>query len=588
LVTAAFVSLVLAPAERLAAQSLPPSARLDSLDRFIRRIVAWRRIPGLSIAIVDSGRIVHTKGYGLARLIGTVAVTTETRFLAGSISKAVAAAGVLQLVEQGRVPLDQDVNAMLTSWKLPAPSDTAMRAPVTVRHLLSHTGGLTVHGFRGYAPGESIPTVPQILDGVPPAISPPVRVTLAPGTRWRYSGGGYVLLQQLVTDLLQRPFPLIMQEVVLSPTGMDASTFVQPIPPSLRSTIAWGYLSDGTAVSGGAHVYPEIAAAGLWTTPTDLARFAIALQQANQRRPDATLSSQQVARMMSYERNDVGGLGLFLEGNGAKLEFSHGGRDEGFDSFLVGTATSGQAVVVMINANDNGGSLQKIADEVKRLWQWPAHRPVPRRPSPVLTSVRRVREVTGRYELRPNRMVAFDTLGGHLVSLTEGRPDEEFVPTARDEFTRTDGAVALRFQRDAAGNVTRLDVRDSDGGRRGVPRIGPLLPTTSSPRDPDAARTRRFAAMLVAMAAGQTGTLEGQVAAGTRRAFGQDRIDDVAELVDVRFHGEHRVAGGSIARHGSVISHIVYLSARQRGAQRYVLLHLDAGGMLADYDVVER
>lgn len=240
------------------------------------RMAAYH-VPGVSIAVIHEGAIEWAKGFGVVEAGGDP-VTTETLFQAGSISKPVAAMAALHLVEQGKLSLDADVNQALTSWTIP-PSAAAPGAVVTLRELLSHAAGLTVHGFPGYAAGAAVPTLVQILDGVTPANTAPIRLEAVPGSRWKYSGGGYMVMQQLLLDVSQQPFPELLRDTVLAPIGMTHSTYEQPLPVELRVQAATPYKADGAPIEGGFHTYPEMAAAGLWTTPTDLARCAIEVQR---------------------------------------------------------------------------------------------------------------------------------------------------------------------------------------------------------------------------------------------------------------------------------------------------------------------
>jgi CubicO group peptidase (beta-lactamase class C family) len=234
--------------------------------------MAAMQVPGVSIAVIHNGAIEWAQGFGIAAA-GGAPVTAETLFQAGSISKPVAAMAALRLVQEGKVNLDADINTYLTSWKLPA-SEAAGGKPVTLRELLSHTGGTTVHGFAGYAAGEPVPTLTQVLDGVKPANSEAVRVDIAPGTKWRYSGGGYSIMQQAAIDVTKSPFPQVMHDTVLAPIGMTHSTYQQPLPADWKP-VATPYDGKGKPIPGGAHTYPEMAAAGLWSTATDLARYVI-------------------------------------------------------------------------------------------------------------------------------------------------------------------------------------------------------------------------------------------------------------------------------------------------------------------------
>ncbi|HMB29148.1 MAG TPA: serine hydrolase domain-containing protein, partial [Blastocatellia bacterium] len=245
--------------------------------RTIQERMKFYKVPGVSIAVINNYKVEWARGYGVKDIETNEPVTTETIFQAGSISKSVAAMTALKRVEQGKIALDQNINDKLTSWKLPDNEFTAKRK-VTLANLLSHTGGLTVHGFPGYAVGEKIPELPQVLDGAAPANTAAVRVDMEPGTKFRYSGGGVTIAQLAIMDIEKKPYPQIAQETVLGPLGMTDSTYSQPLPAETRKKAASGHRGDGKPVEGKIHVYPEMAAAGLWTTPTDLAKFAIEVQ----------------------------------------------------------------------------------------------------------------------------------------------------------------------------------------------------------------------------------------------------------------------------------------------------------------------
>jgi CubicO group peptidase (beta-lactamase class C family) len=235
-------------------------------------------VPAVSIAFIDRGKVAWTRAYGYADAGSKRKATADTVFQAASISKSVVAAAALRLVQDGKLNLDQNVNEKLGSWTVPDNNYTREQK-VTLRRILSHSAGLTVTGFPGYSAGDAIPAISQILNGETPANTPAVRVDAVPGTIWRYSGGGYTVLQLLLTEITGESFPQLTSNLVLRPTGMSHSTFEQNLPIGLRSQAAMGY-RDGKQVEGGFHIYPEMAAAGLWTTPSDLARFAIEIQKA--------------------------------------------------------------------------------------------------------------------------------------------------------------------------------------------------------------------------------------------------------------------------------------------------------------------
>ncbi|MCX6575476.1 MAG: serine hydrolase, partial [Candidatus Aminicenantes bacterium] len=260
--------------ERVEKGLLPPvlvkgQKAWNILDR-----MKFYNIPGVSVAVFANHKVQWAKGYGVADNETKEPVTEKTLFVAGSISKPVAVMGALRLVQEGKLSLDANINTFLTSWKLPENAFTA-KQPVTLRRIVSHSAGLTVHGFRGYAPGEPFPTLIQILDGAAPANSAPIVVDMEPGTKWRYSGGGLTIMQLALIDVEKKPFPEILREKVLEPIGMTSSSYEQTIAPDRLKLAASGHNASGKVIEGKRFIYPEMAAAGLWTTPTDLAKFAI-------------------------------------------------------------------------------------------------------------------------------------------------------------------------------------------------------------------------------------------------------------------------------------------------------------------------
>jgi CubicO group peptidase (beta-lactamase class C family) len=243
--------------------------RMDLLE-----LMKLYNVPGLSVAVIDDYKIVWAKGYGVIETGSSTPVTPKTLFQAGSISKPVAATGALYLVERNKLLLDENVNERLKTWKLPE-NEFTKKEKVTLRRLMSHTAGLTIHGFPGYDVNDAMPTLVQIFNGEKPANTAAIRVDIVPGTKEVYSGGGVTIEQQLMMDVSGKAFPVMMRELVLDKIGMTDSSYEQPLPPALAAMTASGTYRDGKVVHGRWHIYPEMAAAGLWTTPTDLCRFAI-------------------------------------------------------------------------------------------------------------------------------------------------------------------------------------------------------------------------------------------------------------------------------------------------------------------------
>ena len=331
----------------------------------LQKLMALYKVPGLSVAVIDHYQIAWAKGYGVTQAGSSDPVTPRTLFMAGSIAKTPTAAATLYLVEQGKLSLDEDVNQKLRSWQLPENEFTAQQK-ATLRRILSHTAGTTVHGFDGYAVDEARPTLVQVLNGEKPANSPPVRVDLVPGTKWRYSGGGVLIEQQLLMDVTGKPFPQLMRDIVFDKLGMRDSSYEQPLPPARAAQAASGTYASGKTVRGKWHVYPEMAAGGLWTTPSDLATFAIEIALSRRGKSNRLLSQSMAREMLTPQVEQVGeialgnrehvdrmGLGFFLGDASRPGLFGHIGDDEGFQAMLVMFADSGQGAIIMANS-DNG------------------------------------------------------------------------------------------------------------------------------------------------------------------------------------------------------------------------------------------
>jgi CubicO group peptidase (beta-lactamase class C family) len=323
--------------------------------------------PGLSVAVVDNYEIAWVRAYGSTELGGTTPVTTRTLFQAGSISKPVAATGMLALVEAGKLSLDEDVNVKLKSWKVPE-NDFTKVEKVTLRRLASHTAGFTVHGFPGYDVDEKVPTLAEIFDGRKPANTAPIRVDVVPGTLERYSGGGVTVEQQVMMDVTGKPFPALMKELVLDRIGMSDSSYEQPLPAAWAARTPTGTYGDGKPVHGKWHLYPEMAAAGLWTTPTDLGKFVIEIALSRQGKSNKVLS-QKITEEMLTPVLDQAGLGLFMQKD-RPGEFGHNGADEGFQALVLMNWQTGQGAAIMANSDNGIMVASELLRSVAREYAW--------------------------------------------------------------------------------------------------------------------------------------------------------------------------------------------------------------------------
>jgi CubicO group peptidase (beta-lactamase class C family) len=311
-------------------------------------VLAVLKIPSVSVALIDHDRLAWAHAFGEG-------ASPRTLYQAASLSKTVTAVAALRRVQHGRLRLDRDVSADLTEWHIP-PSDLSRDHPVTLRGLLSMTGGIGVPGYLGYERGAPLPNLIQILDGTPPANSPPVRVEYVPGSRYAYSGGGYEIVQAMIQDATHRSFEDALNRLVLRPAGMADSHFIQPLSAALIANAATGHRADGTELPGGWRVVPELAAGGLWSTPTDLARLLIEISRAWRGEPNPVLSLKSSRIMLTAQNKGPDGLGGAVSGSGRSLVFMKRGQNIGYQSYMLIFPETGQGIVVM-TGSDNGTTL---------------------------------------------------------------------------------------------------------------------------------------------------------------------------------------------------------------------------------------
>jgi CubicO group peptidase (beta-lactamase class C family) len=324
---------------------LPIAARTIGIPANIDDRMRAYGVPGISIAVVDDGKIAWAKGYGVADSSSRRGVTTKTLFQAASISKPISAMGALLLVQKGLVDLDDDVNVALKSWTIP-PNELTRASPVTLRMLLNHTSG-AVH-------------------------SGPIEIASLPGSSFSYSGAGYEILQQLIVDVSGKPFEEFMQAEVLRPLGMTSSTFAQPLPESLLPIAATGHYAGGKAMPGRFRIGPGLAAGGLWSTPTDIARYLLNVQQSYAGAVEQPLKMGLTRQMLSPGLGSRG-LGPAISGVGDFVRFGHDGFNEGFESSFVAYVNQGRGAVVMANSGFAFMLLKEILDSIRRVYEWPAY-----------------------------------------------------------------------------------------------------------------------------------------------------------------------------------------------------------------------
>jgi CubicO group peptidase (beta-lactamase class C family) len=370
---------------RLFVQTDAPVAGSISDPALMQQLLKQFNVPGVSIAIIKDSKVLLAVAYGVADRETGAAVTTDTMFQAASISKVPAAMASLKAVQDGRFALDQDINTILRSWKVPDGPFSSER-PVTPRTLMSHTSGMgDAFGFPGYAPTAPLPTIPQILDGVPPSILRPVRLERPPMTAFEYSGGAVLIEQLALTDVVRKPFAQVAQEWVLDPIGMANSTYEQPLPARFEKQAARAHDEKGARRADPWHVYPEQAPAGLWTTPTDLAKFAIEVQQSLVGKSNRVLSASTAREMVTPVGVGPYAVGFQIEKRGEGWYFMHGGANWGFRADLTAHLIKGYGAVIMTNSDNGTALIQKLRQMIQQEYKWDAlDAPIPRGYGPVV------------------------------------------------------------------------------------------------------------------------------------------------------------------------------------------------------------
>jgi len=327
------------------------------------------RVPGVGIAVVNNGEIEWAKGYGVVEAGGTHPVNAKTVFQACSISKPVAVTGIMLLAQSRTLDITRNVNDYLKSWRLPDNAHT-VREKATIERLMSHTGGTGVGGFAGYASGEAIPTLLQTLQGLSPANNQPVKVIHTPGTKCSYSGGGMEVLHLMTQDVTGMPLRDYMHRNVFMPLGMSDSDFAQPLAGPLAANAASGHDVDGAVVPGKWHTYPELVAAGLWTTPSDLGRLLIEIINAS--KGQGTILNKETADdILTRRPQSEFGLGFLVETGVDDLIFKHTGGNHGYRTIFMGLRERGQGVAVMTNGENGTPLMYEIVRSVGRVYGWP-------------------------------------------------------------------------------------------------------------------------------------------------------------------------------------------------------------------------
>ena len=456
------------------AQAEPGPNGLGSLS--LNELMSRFNVPGVSIAVIRDFDIHWAKGYGVADVVSGARVDTETMFEAGSISKPVAAMGVLKAVQDGVFSLDDDINGILTSWRLDT-GEFARDRPVTPRTLTSHTSGLgDGFGFPGYDPAGPIPTVIQIFEGEPPSNTRRLFMERSPMSLEEYSGGAVTLMQQALADARGKPFEEILRDDVLRPIGMTNSTYEQPLPPARDRQAARAHGPQGEARGAKWHVYPEMAAAGLWTTASDLARFAIEVQKSALGKSNKVLSRTTVQEMLTPVGVGDFAIGFNIQKLGQGWYFGHGGSDWGFQADLIAHKVHGYGLAIMTNSDRGGAVMQEVRRRVERAYEWDSvAEPAPRGYDPPLQLAvielppDVLDDYVGAYQLN-DVVLEIALQNGALAGGPVGQPKVPLFAAEIDHFFLRVAPVEFLFARNADGNVTDMTVVQR-GQRSNAPKV---------------------------------------------------------------------------------------------------------------------
>lgn len=424
----------------------------------------YYKVPGLSIAVIKDYKIDWAKGYGLADTLKNIAVTTETMFSAGSISKLLLAATALKLVENGQIDLDQPINHYLSSWKI-TENDFTKKTPITLRMLLSHTAGTSQTSYFGFTPTEALPTIVEVLSGAKNAQTRAVVVNSEPNKEFRYSGGGSMIAQLALMDITKKSFSSLTQEILFDKLGMKNSTFEQPVPAKFLNQSAWAY-SHASWFKGMPYVYPQQAAAGLYTTPTDLAKFFIDIQKSYLGK-GKVLSQSTAKTMLTPQVNVSDGsykeqmsIGPFLiqrtdnkDKKGVFFEFT--GVNAGFLAYGMASIEGGNGVIIMLNSGDNQNGIGKeIRRSVAKVYNWPNF--LPNEIQPIELSDAELAAMAGRYRMSTDEVLYLRKEKNYLVENINNGFEIYCFPITKDTIVFTDFNIKGFFTRNDEGQITGL------------------------------------------------------------------------------------------------------------------------------------
>jgi CubicO group peptidase (beta-lactamase class C family) len=419
--------------------------------------MSYYRVPGISLAVIDNYQIEWAKAYGIKKVSLSDPVTTETLFQAGELSQPVAALAVLSFVEKGILNLDEDINRYLTTWKIKTNRNTR-KTPVSLRHLLSHSSGANLPVLPGYKQGKNLPTIQQVLNGKKPASNPPLNIDFEPGLQVRFSWGGYAILQLLLSEFRNDPFTTVLDKTVLTPLKMSHSTFAATPPVPLEHEAASGHLREGQPLEGKWLNYPAQAASGLWTTPTDMANFALAVINTAMGKTQSIISPQTARTMLTPQAGNQG-LGFSVDDIDDNLNINIKGGTEGFQTYIILYPQKGQGAVLMTNSANGQFLIEEMLRSISLTYEWPHFQPNIKPLYRLDPSI--YQQYVGRYEVNPDYILTVTYEDYYLIIQPSGQSPTKFYVENHTTFFSTSPYIQIFFNKDAQNRVISLTLRQA-------------------------------------------------------------------------------------------------------------------------------
>lgn len=437
--------------------SLKGQTKKMSVQDFMKR----DDIPGVRIVFVEKGEIAWSASYGFADLENKIKVDEMTVFTGASLSKPITTIAALSLVEKGLLNLDENVNNKLVGWKIPE-NDFTKKADVTLRNLIGHTSGIGRQFWSDYFPEDDIPTVEQMLAGEKPSTDLAIEFVYTPGEGFKYSNPGYMVIEELITDVTDKKFEDVVAELVFKPSGMNASSFAQPIPPDLMETKAVGYSSNLRPYPY--KVFPFLAAGGIWTTPDDLGKFVITLLDDQKNDSNNMLSKEMADQVFNRgTRNDK--LGLTLWNWKDDIVFRHTGHNYGFTSFIFGSVNKEQAIIVMSNGENTQDLFDHLQRSVAEEYQWDYFRPDVYEPFDLGGVDKNVFE--GQFDWENNFVSVTNEHSTLFIQINNER--HELIPISANEFLVPDRSLVLIYPEN--GEAKTLKIMKANGDNSEAVRV---------------------------------------------------------------------------------------------------------------------